>query len=236
MSRLKERLPAKPPAPKPSAAKPAAAAKTSARADQVLRDTGGGGAAGIGARAEQGAFNRPVRDGQLRPGPGEEDRFLTVTELARELGVTARALRLYEDKNLITPRRVANTRVYTHRERARMILILRGKRLGFSLREIKDYLDLYDADPVHLTQTRVLLKKIAVRSQQLEDQRLAVDQALKGLKELERDALASLEKAELEIRAGRIPLPNLELETRRPQDTSMLSAAASAADHEEPLL
>ena len=77
-----------------------------------------------------------------------------------------------------------------------MILILRGKRLGFSLREIKDYLDLYDADPKRITQTRALLKKIEVRTQQLEDQKIALDQALLGLKELEQDALAALAKAE----------------------------------------
>lgn len=68
--------------------------------------------------------------------------FVMVTDLARELGITARALRFYEDKGLITPHRVGATRIYTARERARMILVLRGKRLGFSLREIKDYLDL----------------------------------------------------------------------------------------------
>ncbi|WP_246725514.1 MerR family DNA-binding transcriptional regulator [Beijerinckia sp. L45] len=125
-----------------------------------------------------------------------DDRFATVTELARELDITARALRFYEDKGLITPRRVANARIYSNRERARMILILRGKRLGFSLREIKDYLDLYDADPKRITQTRALLKKIEIRTQQLEEQRVALDQALIGLKELEQDALAVLAKAE----------------------------------------
>jgi DNA-binding transcriptional MerR regulator len=125
-----------------------------------------------------------------------DDRSSTVTELAKELGITARALRFYEDKGLITPGRVATTRMYSHRDRARMILILRGKRLGFSLREIKDYLDLYDADPKRLTQTRALLKKIEVRTKQLEEQRVALDQALIGLRELEHDALATLAKAE----------------------------------------
>jgi DNA-binding transcriptional MerR regulator len=125
-----------------------------------------------------------------------DDRSATVTGLAKELDITARALRFYEDKGLITPRRVANARIYSNRERARMILILRGKRLGFSLREIKDYLDLYDADPKRITQTRALLKKIEIRTQQLEEQRIALDQALLGLKELERDALAALAKAE----------------------------------------
>jgi DNA-binding transcriptional MerR regulator len=135
-----------------------------------------------------------------------DDRFATVTELAKELDITARALRFYEDKGLITPGRVANARIYSNRERARMILILRGKRLGFSLREIKDYLDLYDADPQRITQTRALLKKIEVRTQQLEDQRIALDQALLGLKALEQDALAALAKAERRGSECRTPL------------------------------
>lgn len=125
---------------------------------------------------------RPVRGGT------HDETFVTVTDLARDLGVTARALRFYEDKGLIAPGRVAATRIYTSRERARMILILRGKRLGFSLREIKDYLDLYDADPKRVTQTRALLERIADRRRELEDKRDAIEQALQGLDDLERDA------------------------------------------------
>ncbi len=68
----------------------------------------------------------------------------SVTELGKELGVSARTIRFYEDKGLLSPSRVGNNRVYAARDRARMILILRGKQLGFSLREIKEYLDLYD--------------------------------------------------------------------------------------------
>ena len=123
--------------------------------------------------------------------------FVTVTDLARELGITARTLRFYEDKGLIAPRRLATTRVYTYRERARMILILRGKRLGFSLREIKEYLDLYDADPRQLTQTHALLARIAERRRTLEDRRDAIEQALQGLDDLERDAAAILAKADM---------------------------------------
>jgi DNA-binding transcriptional MerR regulator len=180
---------------------------------------------------EAAPSRRSKRDGQAL---GEDDRFLTVTELAKELGITARALRFYEDKDLISPRRVANTRVYTNRERARMILILRGKRLGFSLREVKDYLDLYDADPTRVTQTKALLKKIEIRTKQLEDQRLAVDQALKGLKELETDALAVLEAAE---RRGSEEKPGAT--PGKARHNSLQSAAtipAAAADHQEPKL
>jgi DNA-binding transcriptional MerR regulator len=122
--------------------------------------------------------------------------FVMVTDLARELGITARALRFYEDKGLIAPHRVGATRIYTARERARMILVLRGKRLGFSLREIKDYLDLYDADPRQVTQTRALLDRIAERRAELVDKQTAIAEALAGLDDLERDASAILAKAQ----------------------------------------
>ena len=122
----------------------------------------------------------------------EAERLLSVSDLARDLGITARTLRFYEDRGLIAPRRVASARVYSNRERARMILVLRGKTLGFSLREIKDYLDLYDADPAHEVQTRALLGKLAERRRSLEAQRAAIEQALAGLDDLERDARAGL--------------------------------------------
>src|SRR5271170_1250244 len=75
--------------------------------------------------------------------------LFSVSQLAGQLGVTARTIRFYEDKHLISPQRAGTTRVYTPRDRARLTLILRGKRLGFSLREVKEFLDLYDAVPHH---------------------------------------------------------------------------------------
>ncbi len=133
------------------------------------------------------AADAPVKGLRRRRLP-EGERLVTVTDLAADLGITARTLRFYEDQGLIQPRRLGATRVYSNRERARMILILRGKRLGFSIREIKDYLDLYDADPRHETQTRALLAKIVQRRAQLEEQRVAITEALDGLAALERDA------------------------------------------------
>lgn len=121
------------------------------------------------------------------------DTFFTVTELARELSVTPRTIRFYEDKGLIAPRRAGNIRVYTKRDRARMVLILRGKRLGFSLREIKEYLDLYDVDPSQSEQIRLLLKKVRDRMDMLEEQRVALEESLLELKEIEAQTLAVLE-------------------------------------------
>jgi DNA-binding transcriptional MerR regulator len=120
-------------------------------------------------------------------------QFYSVTQLALNLGVTARTIRFYEDKSLISPRRAGNNRVYTQRDRARMILILRGKKLGFSLREIKEYLDLYDADPTHAKQLRLLLKAVQDRIAQLEDQRVALDEALGELRDVEAQTHNALE-------------------------------------------
>jgi DNA-binding transcriptional MerR regulator len=124
--------------------------------------------------------------------PDPADRFWTVTELARELGVTPRTVRFYEDRGLILPRRAGTTRVYAPRDRARLILILRGKRLGFSLREIKEYLDLYDADPTHASQLRRLLGGVRARIALLEDQSRALDETLIELRHIEAQAAAAL--------------------------------------------
>ena len=123
-------------------------------------------------------------------------QFYSVTQLGLNLGVSARTIRFYEDKGLISPRRAGNNRVYTLRDRARMILILRGKKLGFTLREIKEYLDLYDADPTHAKQMRLLIKGVRSRILLLEDQRIALDEALGELREVEaqaHNALTALE-------------------------------------------
>ena len=120
------------------------------------------------------------------------DTFFTVTELARDLGVTARTIRFYEDKGLIAPRRAGNIRIYTKRDRARLTLILRGKRLGFSLREIKEYLDLYDLDPTRKEQIRLLLDKVRHRLALLEEQRQALEESIGELKEIEAQTLDAL--------------------------------------------
>jgi DNA-binding transcriptional MerR regulator len=121
-----------------------------------------------------------------------QGRLYTVTELAHELGMTARAVRFYEDKGLITPQRAGTTRVYSARDRARMILILRGKRLGFSLSAIKDYLDLYDADVTQHSQLRALLAGVTKRRDQLLAQRQAIDEALSELAEITAQTEAAL--------------------------------------------
>jgi DNA-binding transcriptional MerR regulator len=111
--------------------------------------------------------------------------------------VTPRTIRFYEDQGLITPQRAGNTRVYSYRDRARMILILRGKRLGFTLRDIKEFLDLYVVDTTQVEQLQLLAGKVRTRIASLEEQRQAVEQTLTELKDVEQmtlDALAAKRK------------------------------------------
>ncbi len=126
-------------------------------------------------------------------GSAKEASLFSVSQLARQLGLTTRAIRFYEDKELISPQRAGTTRVYSHRDRARLMLILRGKRLGFSLREIKEFLDLYDVDPEHHTQVRQLLNSVAKRMAKLQEQRSAIDQSLAELAEIERQCKSVLQ-------------------------------------------
>ena len=104
------------------------------------------------------------------------------------LGVTMRTLRFYEDKGLIAPQRVGTTRIYSRREIGRMQLILRGKRLGFSIREIKEFLDLYEVDPEHVEQVRTLRVKVNKRIGELRQQKRAIEQTLEELLVIDQQA------------------------------------------------
>lgn len=129
--------------------------------------------------------------------PPKEDRtrLYSITELAEELGVTARAIRFYEAKGLLDPQRVGANRVYGYRDRARLLLILRGKRLGFSLALIQEYLDLYDADPTHRQQLAHLLAGARRRIDELEGQRRDLELTLEELREIEDQVLAAMQGA-----------------------------------------
>ena len=124
------------------------------------------------------------------PSRAEEsgDEFLGIQDAATRLGVTMRALRFYEDKGLIAPHRAGTTRIYSRREMGRMRLILRGKALGFTIREIGEFLDLYDVDPEHTEQARRLIDKVGDRMAELRTQRKAIDQTIAELRDIERKA------------------------------------------------
>lgn len=106
----------------------------------------------------------------------------SIADLAREFGISTRAIRFYESKNLIAPERLGATRVFRRRDRARLILILRGKRLGFSLRDISDYLDLYDADRGQ--QASLLAEKVEERLELLEQQLSDLQTTIAELREI----------------------------------------------------
>ena len=91
------------------------------------------------------------------------NRTYTIRQLTKEFGVTARTLRFYEDEGLIAPERRGQTRIYSSRDRARIILILRGRRVGFSLAEIREILDLYDVHDGGVTQIAHARKKFEER-------------------------------------------------------------------------
>jgi DNA-binding transcriptional MerR regulator len=121
-------------------------------------------------------------------GTRDEPDLCGIQEAATQLGVTMRTLRFYEDKGLIAPQRVGTARIYSRREIGRMQLILRGKRLGFSIREIKEFLDLYDVDPEHHVQVQQLVVKVSDRIKQLRNQKQAIEQTLDELKTIEAQA------------------------------------------------
>lgn len=119
----------------------------------------------------------------------------TITELAEEFSVTPRTIRFYEDKDLLSPRRNGLARVYSRRDRARLKLILRGKRLGFSLADIKEMIDLYDLGDGQVEQMRLTHRKIAERIEALEAQRADLDAAIAELRDSQRqidEALAGM--------------------------------------------
>ena len=118
--------------------------------------------------------------------------FYTVPELSKELGLTERAIRYYESKELISPKRAGNTRIFSRKDRARLIIIKRGKQLGSSLADLKKVIDLYDVDPNHHAQAKMILSGVKDRIKQLQEQQKALNSDLKMLKDIERSCLKTL--------------------------------------------
>lgn len=106
-----------------------------------------------------------------------------ITELCKEFGITLRALRFYEDKELLTPRRINGARVYTRRDRARLALVLRAKAIGSTLSEIKRHLDLYgDHGEGRAQQLSYVINRTDTAIQELEQKRSKIDETLAELR------------------------------------------------------
>jgi DNA-binding transcriptional MerR regulator len=126
------------------------------------------------------------------PTPRDTQRIYSIAELAREFAVTARTIRFYEDEGLIKPRRQGTQRLYSVGDRARLGWILRGKRLGFSLAEIKQLLDLYQVDRTGLQQMRELLRRSRLHIEELERRRADLDAQIGDFKDVETHVAAEL--------------------------------------------
>ncbi|MDP2732690.1 MAG: MerR family DNA-binding transcriptional regulator [Hoeflea sp.] len=111
----------------------------------------------------------------------QDEAVYKIGDLAEEFGVTLRTLRFYEDKGLLKPTRVGVTRLFTRRDRARLKLILLGKRVGFSLTEVKRMIDLYDPRGKNVAQLKVALTKGEAQMRVLEDQRGSIQTAIEEL-------------------------------------------------------
>src|SRR5258708_13550775 len=110
------------------------------------------------------------------------NRSFTIRQLTKEFGVTARTLRFYEDEGLIAPERRGQTRIYSPRDRARIILILRGRRVGFALAEIREILDLYNPEDHGVRQTLHARKKFEEQLHKLERQNVDIEKSLRNFR------------------------------------------------------
>lgn len=138
------------------------------------------------------------------------ERTFTIRQLCLEFKATPRALRFYEDKGLLSPARQGLNRVYSYKDRARLQLILRGKRVGLSLAEIRDILDSYHKEDGGAVQNAKALKKFAERVVALESQRHDIDEAIAELHAASDRLRAQLEKTRPDL------LPPGDVFDRRP--------------------
>ncbi len=118
----------------------------------------------------------------------EKERY-SITDLAEQFQVTSRTIRFYEDKGLVTPSREGLTRIYSRSDRARLKLILRGRRLGFSLQDIKKMIDLYDPEKGSTEQLNYTLEKCKDQLDKLKSQRQDINEAIDELE----DSISDLE-------------------------------------------
>ena len=118
----------------------------------------------------------------------------TISQLASEFGITTRTIRFYEEKGLITPQREGQKRLFTAADRVRIKLILRGRRIGMTLQECVDFIDMYDPEHNNEDQLHSLLNDVKQRRERLLQQKKDIDAMLAGLEEVQSLCEASLAK------------------------------------------
>jgi DNA-binding transcriptional MerR regulator len=118
----------------------------------------------------------------------------SITELSQELGITTRSLRHYEDIGLISPKRQGQTRIYSPADRTKLMLILRGKRLGFSLEESREIIDMYNPSKGNKDQLEKLIQCIGVQKAKLKQQKEDINKMMRDLKDAEDACLRVLGK------------------------------------------
>lgn len=118
----------------------------------------------------------------------------SISELSEEFGITPRTLRYYEDQALLSPRRDGQARIYSAADRARLIWILRGKRVGFSITDIREVLDMHYREGGKAEQCRVTISACEERIKNLERQKQDIDETLKDLNRLVRTVTTFMEE------------------------------------------
>lgn len=126
-------------------------------------------------------------------------RLYTITQLTQEFAITTRTLRFYEAQGLLSPQRRGRQRLYTPADRTRLKLILRGKRLGFSLAEISEIIEMYGKAPGEPGQLRLLMQKISDRRAELLEKRRDLEHALNDLDEVEAGCRLRMKELGLEF-------------------------------------
>ena len=113
------------------------------------------------------------------------EKTYTISDLAKEFGVTTRTIRFYEEKGLVTPLREGQKRLYSPADRVRIKLILRGKRIGMTLQECVDFIDMYDPGHNNDDQLHSLIDDVKHRREKLQQQKKDIDDMLSGLEEVQ---------------------------------------------------
>ncbi len=134
----------------------------------------------------------PAASAAQNSAPRDSQRIYSIAELSREFAITPRTIRFYEDEGLIKPRRQGLTRLYSAGDRTRLSWILRGKRLGFSLSEIRELLDLYQVDRTGVQQLRELLRRSRLHVAELERRKRDLDAHIEEFRTVEGQVSAEL--------------------------------------------